>query len=380
MSAGSNAQLFKTQFNEKAHLVWAFSYLKNSSILRVENCASFYTMLTIEEHVPLGPLTTFKIGGLARFFTRATTIEELQEAITLSKEKKLKFLILGGGSNMLFDDRGFDGLIIKMELTGIEIQKTEKSAVLISGAGESWDALVLRAVQEGLWGIENLSGIPGTAGAAPVQNIGAYGPELKDTFLWAQVLNVETGTVQRFNTAQCAFGYRTSLFKVHPGRYVVLQVALGLLAEAHPQIIYRDLAEAFAKTPAPSLQEIREAILSIRARKFPNLLEEGTAGSFFLNPVVSAAKAQELLEQFPELPQYPTSKGVKISLAWLLDQGLGLRGFAQGNARLFEKQPLVVVATRTATSHDVIALKNSVKEKVFDAFGISLEEEVRIIT
>ena len=333
----------------------------------------------IEENVPLAPFTTFQIGGPARFFVRATSVEDLREALAYAKEKDIKTLILGGGSNMLFDDEGFDGLVIKNEITGVEIEKTADGAILIAEAGENWDHVVARSVAEGLWGLENLSGIPGTVGAAPVQNIGAYGRELKDAFLWAEVLDVGSGRVVRMDAGACQFGYRMSLFKATPGRYAVLRVALRLLVHDTAHITYRDLAEAFQYDSVPSVVEVREAVLRIRARKFPDLTKEGTAGSFFLNPIVSKEKAAELRHAYPELPQFPALQGTKLSLAWLLDNVLNLRGFAVGSARLFEKQPLVIVASRNATSQDVITLMHSVMEKVQDIFSISLEEEVRII-
>jgi UDP-N-acetylmuramate dehydrogenase len=330
--------------------------------------------MVVEEHVPLAPFTTFYIGGPARFFARISDVGELRDALAFAKEKNLNTLVLGGGSNVLVPDAGFDGLVIKIEIGGVEKNNT----TLIVGAGESWDALAARAVSDGLWGIENLSGIPGTVGAAPVQNIGAYGAELKDTLAWLEAFDTETGEVVRFTNNECGFGYRTSVFKKTPGRYVVLRVAFALQRGGVPNITYKDLSIAFANK-APVLKDIRNTVLAIRAQKFPNLQEEGTAGSFFLNPVVSAETAARLGAQYPLLPQFAAQGGVKLSLAWLLDNVLNLKGAHVGGARLFEKQPLVIAATRDAQASDVRALAQKIKTEAREQLGLEIEEEVRIL-
>ncbi len=329
----------------------------------------------IKENVPLAPLTTFRLGGAARFFIEVQTLEELNTALDTAKEKNLPVLFLGGGSNMLVTESGFDGLVIKVALKGIE----RDEALLIASAGESWDALVEYSVAAGLWGLENLSGIPGSVGAAPIQNIGAYGSEVKDTVLWVEVLDSQTNSVRMLTAAECGFGYRTSNFKKNPGRYVVLRVAFALHTDPSARLHYKDLAEAFDGNTSPSADEIRTAVLKIRARKFPNLAEEGTAGSFFLNPVVSPGIAATLSAAYPGLPQYPAEGTVKLSLAWLLDNALGVKGVRVGGARLFERQPLVIAATRDATAQDVVTLKEKIKTLAKEKLQLDLEEEVRII-
>lgn len=338
--------------------------------------------MTIEENVPIGPHTTFGIGGPARFLIRVKNIEELKEALSFATQKQLRVFVLGGGSNVVIDDSGFDGLVIKIEIQGIEVaQSTDGVVVVVTGAGESWDALVERTVQEGLWGIENLSGIPGTVGGAAAGNIGAYGQALSQTFTWADALHVHTGEIKRFTNAECAFGYRESLFSVHPGAYVILRVAFTLRATPMPELSYKDLAERFKDEKQPSLQAIREAVLVIRHGKFPDLEVEGTAGSFFKNPIVSKEVAEELVATYPGLPIFamPETDGVKVPLAWLLDKVLALKGFAIGGARLFEKQPLVVAAKKGTPSSDVLELAQKVIEKVKENFSISIEPEVKII-
>lgn len=328
--------------------------------------------MTIEEHAPLAGLSTFRLGGTARFLAHVSNVEELKEAQAFARERGLRTLLLGGGSNILVGDEGFDGLAIRLELKGVRREGT----TLIAAAGESWDALVARAVAEGLWGLENLSGIPGTVGAAPVQNIGAYGAELKDSFLWADALEVASGDVRRFSSEECGFGYRTSRFKRAPGEYVILEVAFALSTEGSPNAAYKDLKGA----ETLSLREVRDRVLSIRKAKFPDLSMEGTAGSFFLNPVVSEEKAAELKARFPELPTFPAAGGVKLSLAWLLDHALNAKGLREGGARLFEKQPLVIAASRDAKSEDVLRLVEKVSAFAREELGIELEPEVRIIT
>jgi UDP-N-acetylmuramate dehydrogenase len=327
--------------------------------------------MQIEEHIPLAPLTTFKIGGKARFFVRVQTIEELKEALAFAQSKQLKFFILGGGSNILVPDEGLDALVIKIDNKGIE----EKDELLIAQAGEEWDNVVSYANERGLWGIENLSGIPGSTGAAPVQNIGAYGTELKDTLHFVDAFDTKRGEIVRFSNEQCEFGYRTSLFKKNPGHYCIMRVGLRLSKTGKPNLSYKDLQPL----QNPSLREVREVVIAIRRKKFPDLSQEGTAGSFFLNPVVTEDAAAQLKKKYPLLPQFAATGGIKISLAWLLDNVLNMRGKRHGNVRLFENQPLVVVAQRGARATEVRGLMAEVMEEVMEAFGIALEPEVQIL-
>ena len=335
--------------------------------------------MQIEEYIPLGPLTTFNIGGPARFFARVKTTKELQEALAFAKEKDVKLFILGGGSNILVDDAGFDGLVIKVEITGVE----EQENVYIAGAGESWDALVLRAVEKKLWGIENLSGIPGTVGGAVVQNIGAYGQVFSQTLEWVDVYDTVVGQEKRLSKEEYKSGYRDSLFKHEPGRYVVLRAAFRLSATGRADVSYKDLAARFIGS-TPTLQEMREAVLAIRAAKFPDLLVEGTAGSFFKNPIVPLAEAKKLQSKYPELPLFPLpeSADVKVPLAWFLDYRHGvldMRSVRIGGARMYEKQFLVIAAERGTSSVDVKTLVALVQKKIRDTLNIDIEPEVMMI-
>ena len=347
--------------------------------------------MNIETDIPLAPLITFKIGGRAKFFACAKSVEDIREALRFVRGELpplplgegggegpgTKLFVLGGGSNTLFSDSGFNGLVLKIELRGIEF----RGDLLIASAGEFWDDVVAESARRNLHGLENLSGIPGTVGAAPVQNIGAYGAEVADTIAWVEVLDTRDDTIKIFSREACAFEYRTSVFKKESPRYVILRVAFRLSEKNAPNLSYKDLREAFANDAAPTPQQIHEKILAIRAEKFPDLAREGTAGSFFLNPIVSASEATRIAVFLPGVPQFPQPDGsVKVSLAYMLDKGLGLKGFRIGAARLFEKQPLVMVADFGASSRDVQTLCEEVQKKVFDAYEISIEPEVRMIS
>lgn len=273
---------------------------------------------------------------------------------------------------MLVPDEGFDGLVIKIEIQGVERQGT----TLIAGAGESWDALVERAVAEDLWGVENLSGIPGTVGGAVVQNIGAYGAALSEVVEWVEVYDRQDEHVLTFSADECGFGYRDSVFK-RTDRYVAVRVALQLYPDGAPNASYKDLSDI----DGCSLPQIRQKVFGIRAQKFPDLSQEGTAGSFFKNPILLPDEAGQLSHTYPDMPLFtmPETAGTKVPLAWLLDHILGLKGYSIGGARLYERQPLVIVAKRGASSHDVEALAQFVEKKVKEIFFIELEREVRVI-
>lgn len=328
--------------------------------------------MVIEEHIPLAAYTTFKLGGPARFLLRVRSLDELKEALSFAHERALSTCILGGGSNMLIGEQGFDGAVIKIELRGI----TQEGERLAAAAGEEWDALVAHSVAAGLWGLENLSGIPGTVGAAPVQNIGAYGAELKDTLVHVDAYDTNNQRVVQFKSDECGFGYRTSRFKKEPGRFVILSAEFKLARAGAPNASYKDLRGA----EGLSLEGMRERVRAVRAQKFPDLAHEGTAGSFFLNPVVSADAAARLKARYADLPLFPQADGrVKLSLAWLLDHALHAKGMREGGARLFEKQPLVIATDSSATARDVVALAHTIKDLAKQTLFLDLEEEVRIL-
>ncbi len=333
--------------------------------------------MTSPEDVLLAPYTTFRIGGPAQFFKEAKTEEDIHHAISFVQSHTIPLLPLGGGANILVPDKGVHGLVLKIEIGGVVWKERETHVELLVGSGQPWDLVVKEAAGRGLWGIENLAGIPGTMGGATVQNIGAYGTELSEIFVFADTINAKTGEERRIAKEECAFGYRDSIFKKHP-ELIITRVGLILSRTATPKLSYPDLVLAKERDEAlETPYDIAQTVRAIRARKFPDISMTGTAGSFFKNPLITKEQALRLTNQFPDLRQFPQQDGrVKIALAWVLDHALHLRGFTKGPVRLFERQPLVIVAERGATSADVDELAKEVAKRVFDATNIVIEREV----
>jgi UDP-N-acetylmuramate dehydrogenase len=334
--------------------------------------------IAIQHNVPLAPEITLGVGGAAKLFVEVTNVTELQSAIQYAKAKGESWVILGGGSNVFISDEGYDGLVIKMVIRGITLVKESKSGVVVSvGAGINFDDFVAYTVERGWWGLENLSSIPGTVGATPVQNVGAYGVEISHTVLSVEVYDTTTNTMVVLTREECGFGYRTSVFKAKPERYIITSVTFVLSLQPRPQLTYADLIQYFVDKPAPILGDIRQAVQLIRAQKFPNWNITGTAGSFFKNPIVPKKVAEVLLEKYPELPSYSEEGDmVKLSLGYILDKICGLKGYKQGKVRLYEKQALVLVAERGAKASEIILFAEDIKQKVFLETGIKIEYEV----
>lgn len=333
--------------------------------------------MIIREHIPLAELTTLKTGGLVRYVAECTSIEEVKEMLALAKREDLPYAVLGEGSNVLASDTGFPGVLILMRIEGMEALEEGDNVTLVVGAGVSWDTFVKEAASRGLWGVENLAGIPGTVGAAPVQNIGAYGMELRDTLVYVDALDTRSGEVVRLTSEECRFGYRDSRFKHEPW-LVILSVAFMLSHTGEPRIGYADLAACRERGEDLSTPEaIGTAVRKVRSGKFPDLAVCGTAGSFFKNPIVSHEKHQELALRYGAIPSFPVSGGVKIPLAFILDRVLGLRGYVDGNVSLFGNQPLVLVASAEANAEEIDAFAHSIAERVFNETGIRIEREVR---
>jgi UDP-N-acetylmuramate dehydrogenase len=338
--------------------------------------------MTIRENVSIAPYTTLKVGGIARYCAEVTDEAELVEAISFAREKKVEYTIIGGGSNILVSDEGFSGLVILMRMRGIthEDASDGKTALLRCAAGEDWDYCVAYAVQNDLWGIENLSGIPGTVGASPVQNIGAYGTEVRETIEQVRVYDPEIDAVRDMTNTECEFGYRTSIWKrERVEQLVVLRVTFRLSRRARPNVSYKDLTLYFEREGIlhPSLAHIRSAVLEIRGGKFPDLSAVGTAGSFWKNPTVPQKIAEELKARYPELPVFPVNESKsKLSLAWILDHVCELKGHAHGRAALYENQPLVLIAFPSCTSFEIDSLALHVSKIVHEKTGIVIEREV----
>jgi UDP-N-acetylmuramate dehydrogenase len=336
----------------------------------------------IQHKISLKEYTTFRIGGPAQFFLIAHNLDELIEGISYSKKYKIPFFILGGGSNILVSDEGFKGIVIKMEMMGVSYEEKDNIVRVTAFAGENWDNLAKETVDRGLYGLENLSYIPGTVGATPVQNIGAYGSEVKDTIESVYVLDVKNDEYITLSNPECKFSYRNSIFKQDPGRYVVISVTFKLNKKGKLNTDYKDIKEhfSFKKIAEPTLKQVREAVIEIRKRKLPDVKDYGTAGSFFKNVIVATAKAKELVERYPEMVVHPVNeKRVKIPVAWILDNLCGFRGVKKGNVGTYKNQALVIINLGNATAAEIIALAQKMVDGVYEKTGIEIEPEVEYI-
>ena len=333
--------------------------------------------MKILQDVQLGKYTTFKIGGLAHFFCVVTNVEELKEAVSFAKEKNLPFFILGGGSNILISDEGFAGLVIKMEIAGKMINGTisNNQFIVTAGAGENWDDFVGWTLENGFNGLENLSYIPGTVGAAPVQNIGAYGAEVGQFISSVRVFDTKEMKEVELTGRDCHFGYRNSLFKKEKGRYAITYVNFSLKKDGKVNVEYKDLKEYFAGKNATG-SEVRNAVISIRKNKLPDWTVWGTAGSFFKNPVISKEKFDELKKLYPGLPGFPEGDQIKIPLGWVLDNVCKAKGMMNGSVGTYQKQALVIVAKSGATAKEVISFTQDLMKQVRDKIGVVVEAEV----
>ncbi len=333
--------------------------------------------MILRENVPLSSLTTLHVGGSARYVAECVELSDIREAVQFAKKEGLPVIPIGEGSNILASDTGFDGLVLHMKLGHMVID--EDAGTITAGAGVIWDQVVAQAALRGWWGMENLAGIPGTVGAAPVQNIGAYGSELRDTVHEVHALDLSTDEEMVLSNEACAFGYRDSRFKKEPG-LIITSVTFALQKDGEPQLRYKDLAEQKASgTPMHTPKEIAHVVRQVRSRKFPDMRVYGTAGSFFKNPTISTEEYARLKREYPELPGFPQETGVKIPLAWILDNVLHLNDFAMGHASLFKRQPLVLVTEPGATSEDVERIANHVRDVVANTTNIFIEREVQSV-
>lgn len=332
--------------------------------------------IQIQENVLLAPLTTMRVGGSASFFVRVGSTKELSEAILFAREKKIPVFVLGAGSNILFSDNGFSGLVIKIEIKGV----IHDDVRITAGAGVQWDDFVDDMVSLNLCGIENLSLIPGTVGGAVVQNIGAYGVEACDAIISVEAFNIETMQIETFLRDECEFGYRESIFKKNKN-LIVMSASFSLKEGSTTNINYDDVKKYFEnkKITEPTLAEIREAIIVIRTAKMP-APGVGTAGSFFKNPILPMSKYEELKKQFPELKAYPQGDNtIKLSAAWLLDHVGGWRGVRHGDVAVHEKQALILVNYGTASAQEILFFADEMKSDIKNKTDVLLEEEVVIV-
>lgn len=335
---------------------------------------------------PLAPLTTFGIKAFAKLYTVVKNVDDLLKVWQSAEFKSAqKLLILGGGSNMLFT-QDFDGLVIHNQIESFSLEdESEQSVLVTAGAGENWHGFVLKCLAQNLGGIENLSLIPGTVGASPVQNIGAYGVELKDIFVSLEAFDLQTGKVVKLNKEQCAFGYRESIFKQEAkGRYFVTSVVFRLKKAGFHKLkmSYGDIQNTLQELEVaePTIQDISKAVISIRSSKLPDPKVVGNAGSFFKNPEIPVAQCRALLDIHPLMPTYdvPHEGFKKVAAGWLIEQ-CGWKGKSLGNAAVHAKQALVMTNPGNASGLEVKQLAEAIQQSVFDKFGIRLEMEVNII-
>ena len=344
--------------------------------------------------VLLADCCTIGIGGPARHFTTVTSLAELNEALQWASDNHVPFFILGGGSNVLFSDAGFPGLVIHMAMKGITVadEASGETVLVQAAAGEDWTAFIDTCVERGLQGIECLAGVPGQVGATPIQNVGAYGQEVSDTITRVQVVERAGGKPVWISNADCAFGYRTSRFKGRDrNRFVVTAVEFALKPEAPPVTAYRDIARYLEQEqiPSPTLAQVRDAVMAVRRAKSmvadPSDPDSRSCGSFFTNPMVLPEEAETLrlaaleaglITEHETMPAHPTSDGrVKLSAAWLIDRAGFKRGERHGNVSISSKHVLALTNCGGGTAREILALAAEIRNRVRNTFGILLDPE-----
>ena len=319
---------------------------------------------------------TFGIDCRAAEFIEYNSVEDLQRVIPELKGRRV--LHIGGGSNLLFTG-DFPGVVLHSRIKGIDIlDETDETVVIRVGAAEVWDDLVAYAVKNGWNGIENLSLIPGETGAAAVQNIGAYGTEVKDVILSVETLSLENGEMRTFSNAECGYAYRQSVFKKSlKGQYAVISVTMRLSKQFSPNVGYGNIRQALEGRELTA-SNVRQAIIDIRNQKLPDPKVTGNAGSFFVNPVVDADKFNDLRQQYPDMPYYEVEGGFKIPAGWLIEQA-GWKGRALGRAAVHDRQALVIVNLGGASAAEIVRLSERVRKDVFSKFGVSISPEVNFV-
>ncbi len=337
-------------------------------------------MYHLKEHVSLQAYNTFGLEASARWWFEVHSEQQALEFIMDNLNLRLPIQVLGGGSNILLT-RDIEGLVLKNSIRGIEVlQETASTVEVRIGAGENWHDFVCHCIEQGWGGVENLSLIPGCVGAAPIQNIGAYGVEIKDIFTRLEALHLTTGNLREFPHAACQFGYRDSIFKRdHKGKYLITRVVLTLDKQPKLNLSYGAIKEQLTRiTDTPTIREVSEVICEIRRSKLPDPAEIGNAGSFFKNPVISAAKFRDLQATYPDMPHYPAGDAVKLAAAWLI-QTCGWKGKRFGNYGVHKNQALVLVNYGGADGEAIYQLSGEILASVRQTFGIELEREVNVV-
>lgn len=336
-------------------------------------------MIALQENLSLSAWTTFGVGGPARYFLNATSEQDVIDGLDYAKQQNISVFVLGGGSNLLIADRGFDGMVLRIGLKGMVWEGPQ----LHAAAGEDWDEVAAACVRKGFAGVECLSGIPGLAGGTPVQNVGAYGQEIADVLVRVRALDRRTESLVELSKENCDFSYRSSIFNTtQKDRYIVLSITYELQEHAAPHVKYPDLFRRFdGKAAPPTLMEVRDAVREIRASK-GMLIVEGdpdcrSAGSFFKNPILREEEYARLQISAQEaVPRYPAGTGkVKTSAAWLIEHAGFKKGFGNGRAGVSTKHTLALVNRGGAEAADIVRLAREIRKGVEDAFGIRLVPE-----
>jgi len=342
--------------------------------------------MNVQENVSLAPLTTMKVGGPARYFVENKTIAEVQGAVAFGRSRNLPLFVLGGGSNLVVSDAGWPGLVLKVGITGIDERNENGKAIFDVGAGEEWDKFAARAVARNCAGVECLSGIPGSVGGTPVQNVGAYGQEAAETIESVLTLDLRDDQIRELCGEACGFSYRTSIFNTSErGCYIILRVTYGLTPGGQPRIDYADLKRHFSGwQQIPTLADTREAVRRIRASKAmlitPGDADARSVGSFFKNPVLSSEQHEDLSRRAAarglQIPSYPALDAQhKISAAWLVEHSGFSKGYDSGHVAISSKHALAIVNRGGATAADVLALKEHIQHRVQEIWSICLQPE-----
>ena len=337
----------------------------------------------MKTNVDLQPYNSFGFHAVAKHFAEINEIQELEALIRSDVFKNEKYLILSGGNNVLFQMECFDGIVVHINTKGVEtLREDENEVVVRAQAGEDWPEFVKQMVAKGFHGVENLANIPGKVGASPVQNIGAYGMELKDSFLQCEAIELATGNKRVFTKERCHFGYRESIFKGElKGQYVITSVDFLLHKQADLKLEYGNIKAYLAEhgIENPTLQQLHDAICAIRDAKLPDVKQIGSAGSFFKNPVIERAQFEALQKDYPDIPHYDEPNGkVKVPAGWLIEHA-GWKGWHNEHVGVYEKQALVLVHYGGGKGQDIVKLAIKIQDSVEEKFGIRISPEVNFV-
>lgn len=337
----------------------------------------------IEDNVNLRVVNTLGLSCIASHYCRVASLKELEKALDFAKREKLSVLPLGGGSNLVLPER-YTGLVINLAITGIEYVEQDSEQVIVhAAAGENWHCLVMESIGNGYFGLENLALIPGNVGAAPIQNIGAYGLELSERFLQLSAIDLHTGQLVHMTEQQCEFSYRNSLFKKveNIGRYIITSVSLLLSRQFSPVLHYQPLRQAFIDTSASDItaRAIADQVIRLRQAKLPDVVAIANVGSFFKNPLVSLKQYQQLKRSYPELVAYPQANdSYKLAAAWLIDTA-GWRGYRNDAVGVHSEQALVLINHSDGSAKDILNLAADIRQDIQTRFGVCLEIEPCVV-